>query len=135
MREVTFERPARADASRVLQRIEKWLITNGYEVAVRSNFELSLVGMGPGGRHRLAVRADGQTVRFSFAPGSPGVTLPDSTELERRVDLSVLELSSVTSPASAPVAPERPGRTRRCSICATVMNDTQSVCPTCGMAQ
>ena len=136
MSEVSFERPARAEPARVLQRVEKWLIANGYEVAVRSNFELSLVGMGPGGRHRLAVRADGQTVHFVFAPGSPGVALPGAAELERRVDNSLMELGSVTSAAPVSAAAESGSRAnRRCSICATVMGDADTVCPVCGMSQ
>jgi hypothetical protein len=132
MNEVSFIRPARAEPARVLQRVEKWLIANGYEVAVRSNFELSLVGMGAGGRHRLTVRADGNNVHFTFAPGSPGVTLPASSELERRVEFSLVELSSVSSPA--PVSATSSSG-RRCSICATVLADGVNVCPTCGMAQ
>lgn len=133
MNEIEFDRPMRADPSRVLQRVEKWLGANGYEVAVRSTFELSLVGMGPGGRHRLTVRADGARVRFVFAPGSPGVTLPNSAELERRVDSSLAELGAL--PAEPTSTAAATGATRRCSICATVFGATDTVCPVCGMAQ
>lgn len=132
MNEVSFIRPARAEPARVLQRVEKWLCANGYEVAVRSNFELSLVGMGPGGRHRLVVRADGNNVHFTFAPGSPGVVLPPSGELERRVEFSLVELGSVSGPA--PVSATA-ATGRRCSICATMLSQGVSVCPTCGMTQ
>jgi hypothetical protein len=132
MNEVSFIRPARAEPARVLQRVEKWLCANGYEVAVRSSFELSLVGLGPGGRHRLTVRADGHNVHFTFAPGSPGVTLPPSVELERRVEFSLVDLGSVST--SAPV-PATAASGRRCSICATILGAGESVCPTCGMAQ
>jgi hypothetical protein len=132
MNEVSFIRPARAEPARVLQRVEKWLCANGYEVAVRSAFELSFVGMGPGGRHRLSVRADGSNVHFTFAPGSPGVALPSSSELERRVELSLVELASVSSPAPVPATA---ASGRRCSICATVLGEGVTVCPMCGMAQ
>lgn len=128
MHEVSFERGMRVDAARVLQRAEKWLVAHGYEVSARSNAELSLLGQGPGGRHRLTVRADGLTVRFLFAPGSPGVTLPASEELERRVDAALQELVS----AAAPPAPQG-GSGLRCSICAAVLAPSERVCPVCGM--
>ena len=133
--EVAFERAVRADPTRVLKRVEKWLIAHGYEVAVRSNHELHLVGLTTSGRHRLSVRADGQAVRFVFAPGSPGVTLPEATELERRVDSALQELT-VTGSAPVPSAAEGPGSagTQRCGICATVLGAGALVCPTCGMA-
>ena len=83
MKELSFERAMRAEPTRVLQRVEKWLTANGYEVSARSASELSFVGAGTGGRHRLTVRADGQAVRFVFAPGSPGVSLPENAELEQ----------------------------------------------------
>ncbi|MDP2269676.1 MAG: hypothetical protein Q8N23_05180 [Archangium sp.] len=129
--EVAFERAVRADPTRVLQRVEKWLIGNGYEVAVRSNQELNLVGMTTSGRHRLSVRADGQSVRFVFAPGAPGVTLPSTSELERRVESS---LQALTVTGSAPVSPAAEQGTQRCGICATVLEAGARVCPTCGMA-
>ena len=133
--EVAFERAVRADPTRVLQRVEKWLIGNGYEVAVRSNHELNLVGMTTRGRHRLSVRADGQSVRFVFAPGSPGVTLPATSELERRVD-SALQALTVTGSAPVPSATEpiNAASTQRCGICATVLEAGARVCPMCGMA-
>ncbi len=132
--EVSFERAVRADATRVLQRVEKWLIANGYEVAVRSNFELNLVGMTTSGRHRLSVRADGQAVRFVFAPGSPGVTLPSAAELERRVDSALQELI-VTGSAPVPsvTEPRDSTRTQRCGICATEFDAGARACPMCGM--
>ena len=133
--EVSFERAVSADPTRVLKRVEKWLIANGYEVAVRSNNELNLVGLTTSGRHRLSVRADGQAVRFVFAPGSPGVTLPATSELERRVDSSLQELT-VTGSAPVPSAAEgtAPTGTQRCGICASVLEAGALVCPTCGMA-
>lgn len=129
MNEVTFIRPARAEPPRVLQCVEKWLCANGYEVSARSNFELSLVGLGPGGRHRLSVRADGNDAHFTFAPGSPGVALPPSSELERRVEFALVDVSG-PAPVSAAAATRR-----RCSICATMLGEGVNVCPTCGMAQ
>ena len=129
--EVSFERAVSADPTRVLKRVEKWLIANGYEVAVRSNNELNLVGLTTSGRHRLSVRADGQAVRFVFAPGSPGVTLPATSELERRVDSSLQEL---TVTGSAPVPSAAAKATDRCAICATVLEAGARVCPMCGMA-
>ena len=131
MREVSFERAVRAEPARVLQRVEKSLQGHGYEVAARSALELSLVGSTTGGRHRLSVRADGQTVRFVFAPGSPGVALPAQEELERRVDAALAELGPVSAPAP-PAA--RGGGERRCSICATVLAAGEKHCPMCGMA-
>lgn len=132
MNEIEFDRPMRAEPVRVLARVEKWLCANGYEVAVRSGFELSLVGQSPGGRHRLTVSADGMRVRFVFAPGSPGVTLPSSSELERRVDASLVDLGGSGAVA---VTESGSGATRRCSICATVFGAADTVCPVCGMAQ
>lgn len=129
--EVAFERAVSSDPTRVLKRVEKWLITNGYEVAVRSNHELNLVGLTTSGRHRLSVRADGQAVRFVFAPGSPGATLPSTSELERRVDSSLQEF---TVTGSAPVSPAAEKGTQRCAICATVLEAGARVCPMCGMA-
>lgn len=123
MREVSFERAVRGEPARVLQRAEQGLVPLGYEVAARSAFELSLVGAGPGGRHRLTVRADGQVVRFVFAPGSPGVSLPEQGELERRVEVALGAVGSVSS-----------GAERRCSICATVLAAGEKHCPICGMA-
>ena len=128
MKEVTFERAVRAEPARVLQRVEKGLMALGYEVSARSAFELSLVGGGTSGRHRLTVRADGQLVRFGFAPGSPGVSLPDSAELERRIDAALSEFGGVA--AAAPVSG---GVERRCSICATALAAGVKNCPTCGM--
>lgn len=125
MPELTFERALRAAPARVLQRVEKWFVKNGYEVSARSSNELSFVGSSTSGRHRLSVRSDGLTVRFVFAPGSPGVTLPETAELERRVDASLHELGS--APVSGTLR-------KRCSICATVMASDQPHCPTCGMA-
>ncbi|MDP1828840.1 MAG: hypothetical protein Q8L48_36605 [Archangium sp.] len=130
MREVTFERAMRAEPARVLQRVEKWLSANGYEVSARSSHELSFVGMSTLGRHRLSVRSDGLTVRFAFAPGAPGVTLPGTSELERRVDASLQELGV----APAAPSPAASGAQKRCSICATVMAAGEKHCPVCGMA-
>ena len=128
MNEVFFERAMRAEPTRVLQRVEKWLTANGYEVSSRSASEMSFVGAGTGGRHRLTVRADGQVVRFGFAPGSPGVTLPEPAELEQRVDAALTDLG----PAPAATSTQRGGV--RCSICATELARGQRICPTCGMA-
>lgn len=129
MREVTFERAMRAEPARVLQRVEKWLTANGYEVSARSSHELSFVGMSTQGRHRLSVRSDGLTVRFAFAPGAPGVELPQTPELERRVDASLQELGSAPAPPSS-----SGGAEKRCTICATVMAASEKHCPMCGMA-
>ena len=129
MNELSFDRAMRAEPTRVLQRVEKWLTANGYEVASRSASELSFVGAGTGGRHRLTVRADGQAVRFVFAPGSPGVSLPEKAELERRVDGALADFGPAPV---APVAMEGGGG-GRCSICATELARGQRVCPTCGM--
>lgn len=131
MPDVSFERPMRADPTRVLQRVEKWLAAQGYQVSARSQAELSLVGTGVGGRHRLTVSADGQAVRFVFAPGALGGELPEAVELERRVEGALAELGA--SPAEAPL--NSGGGTRRCSICATVMEADARVCPMCGLSQ
>ena len=131
MPEVSFERPMRADPTRVLQRAEKWLVAQGYQVSARSQLELSLVGLGVGGRHRLCVSADGQSVRFVFAPGALGGELPDAVELERRVEGALAELGP--TPAEAQVSPG--GATRRCSICATAMEASARACPMCGLTQ
>jgi len=130
MKEVSFERAVRAEPARVLQRVEKGLMASGYEVSARSAFELSLVGGGTSGRHRLTVRADGQRVRFVFAPGSPGVSLPEPAELERRIDAALSEFGGAVATAPAPVSG---GGERRCSICATVIAAGVKSCPTCGM--
>lgn len=134
MQEVSFERVVRAEPSRVLQRVEKWLSANGYEVSARSNLELNLIGATTGGRHRLTVRADGTNVRFGFVPGAPGVTLPPAAELERRVDASLQDLGG---PAAAPPmgAKAASSPNRRCSICATPLAAGEQNCPTCGMKQ
>jgi hypothetical protein len=129
MKELSFERSVRSEPARLLQRVEKSLAAQGYEVSARSNFELSLVGAGTGGRHRLTVRCDGQTARFVFAAGSPGVTLPAEAELQRRVDAALQELGA--TPA-APVA-SASGSGGRCSICAGALAPTDRVCPVCGM--
>jgi hypothetical protein len=129
MQSVSVDRAVRAEPARVLQRVEKWLTANGYEVSTRSAFELGFVGPGTGGRHRLTVRADGQAVRFVFASGSPGVVLPEQGELERRVDSALAEFGPVTA---APAATGEGGG-GRCSICATELARGQRVCPTCGM--
>ena len=128
----------RAAPTRVLQRAEKGLVAQGYQVSVRSQAELSLVGTGVGGRHRLTVSADGQAVRFVFAPGALGGELPDAVELERRVDGALAELGPSplgTGPTSAEAAVSTGGGTRRCSICATVMEAGARVCPMCGLSQ
>lgn len=131
MREVSFERAVRAEPGRVLQRVEKWLTANGYEVSARSNLELNLIGGSTGGRHRLTVRADGTQVRFGFVPGAPGVTLPEAAELERRVDACLQELDATAPLAAKPASPLG----RRCSICATPLAATDRNCPMCGMTQ
>ncbi len=133
MREVAFERAVRAEPSRVLQRVEKWLTANGYEVSARSNHELNFIGGTTSGRHRLTVRADGQQVRFGFVPGAPGVSLPEAAELERRVEAALQELGAgLPGPEAAkPASPP----SRRCSICATPLAVTDRFCPMCGLAQ
>lgn len=130
MREVSFERAVRAEPTRVLQGLEKWLTAHGYEVSTRSNLELNFVGATTGGRHRLTLRADGATVRFGFVPGAPGVVLPDAQELERRVDACVQSLGAPAGPAKAASA-----SSRRCSICATELSAGEQSCPMCGMPQ
>lgn len=127
MKDVAFERAVRAEPTRLLQRVEKWLTAHGYEVSARSDSELNLVGAGTGGRHRLTVRADGQTARFVFAAGSPGVTLPEDAELERRVNAALDELGAA---AASPVV----ATGGRCTICATALAPGDRFCPVCGMA-
>lgn len=129
MKDVAFERAVRAEPTRLLKRVEKWLTAHGYEVSARSNLELNLVGAGTSGRHRLTVRADGQSVRFVFAAGSPGVTLPDAAELERRVSAALDEFAAGPA-AAAPVSGASGGR---CSICAAALAPGDKVCPVCGM--
>jgi hypothetical protein len=69
-------------------------------------------------------------VRFGFAPGSPGVSLPDSVELERRIDAALSEFGGAVAATPAPASS---GVERRCSICATVLTAGMKSCPTCGM--
>lgn len=130
MREVSFERAVRGEPARVLQSLEKWFTSHGYEVSARSNLELNFVGATTSGRHRLTLRADGTTVRFGFVPGAPGVVLPEAQELERRVDASLQDLGAPPGPAKAASAPSR-----RCSICATELSAGEKSCPMCGMTQ
>ncbi len=132
MREVFFERAVRAEPARVLQRIERWLTANGYEVSTRSNLELNFLGASTSGRHRLTVRADGASVRFGFVPGAPGVALPDAQELERRVDACLQDLNA---PAPAQGAKPASPFGLRCSICATPLSPDDRNCPMCGMTQ
>lgn len=128
MNEVVFERPARSEPARVLKALERWFTTRGYTVSARSGFELHLVGAG----HRLSVRADGLNVRLAFAPGSPGVTLPEAAELERRVDTALQEFGAA---APAPAAKAAIASGQRCSLCATPLSGDDRTCPTCGMTQ
>ena len=131
MNEVFFERSVAAEPARVLKHLDRWFTTNGYTVAVRSNLELHFVGASPGGGHRLTVRADGLTVRFGFVPGAPGVQLPDSAELERRVEAALQDFGAAAAPAAK--AASLPGR--RCSICATTLASGETHCPLCGLPQ
>lgn len=130
MHEVFFDRAVRGEPARVLKQLERWFTTNGYTVSVRSSLEFQFVGESTSGRHRLTVRADGMNVRFGFVPGAPGVTLPQRSELERRVDAALQDFGS-PPPAAKAASPSG----RRCSICATELAGGDRNCPMCGMTQ
>jgi hypothetical protein len=123
--EVSFERAGATEVPRLMQQLERGLARQGYSVSARSNGQLQLVSAPPA-PHRLIARIDATRCHFTFAPGAPGVTLPDQLELERRIDLAL---------GGAVAAEPRPsgGAARRCSICATVVPAGATECPLCGM--
>lgn len=135
MREVSIERAWAADPSRGLPRLEQALARLGYQAAARSSHEFSFLGESTSGKHRLTVRADGRTARFTFAPSSPLTALPEQAELERRVDGALAALGDGPAPVSA-ASPAAPAPvTPRCQICATALSPGDRFCPTCGMPQ
>lgn len=134
MREVTFERPLPADPARLLPRLEQALARQGYSATARSTHEFHFLGRSTSGPHRLSVRADGQAVRFTFAPGGVGIGLPDEASLSVQVDAALLALGEPPAPASlqAKPPPAAPSA-RRCRICASPLNAGETSCPLCGM--
>ncbi len=133
MREVSIERAWAADPARGLPRLEQALARQGYQAAARSSHEFSFLGEAAGGKHRLTVRADGRTARFTFAPGSPLTALPEHAELERRVDGALAALGDAPAPTSPASATTPDPVATRCQICATPLSPGDRSCPTCGM--
>ncbi len=125
MREVSFERAGTTEVPRLMQQLERALARQGYTVSARANGQLQFLSAPPS-PHRLSARLDATRSLFTFAPGAPGVTLPDQLELERRIDLA---LGGVVAAAPRPSG----GAARRCSICATVVPAGATECPLCGM--
>lgn len=131
VREVSFERAVVADPTRLLPRLEQVLRPRGYAASTRSSHEFNFLGQSNLGPHRLQVRSDGRAVRFTFAPGAPGVALPGEQELERVVDAALLALGDAPAPVKA--AHSSNAGQRRCRICATSLDAGVVVCPLCGM--
>lgn len=132
VREVIFERALTADPTRLLPRLEQVLRPQGYAAGSRSSHEFNFLGQTNLGPHRLQVRSDGRSVRFTFAPGAPGVMLPDQAVLERVVDSALSALGDAPAPVVKPAPSSNPGN-RRCRICATPLDAGVVVCPLCGM--
>jgi hypothetical protein len=130
VREVIFERALTADPTRLLPRLEQVLRPQGYAASARSSHEFNFLGQTNLGPHRLQVRSDGSSVRFTFAPGAPGVALPDQSVLERVVDSA---LSALGDAPAVKTAPSSNASNRRCRICATPLDAGVVVCPLCGM--
>jgi hypothetical protein len=118
----------------MLPRLEQALRPQGYAASARSSHEFNFLGQTNLGPHRLQVRSDGRSVRFTFAPGAPGLALPDQAVLERIVDSALSALGDARAP-SVPVktAPSSNASNRRCRICATPLDAGVVVCPLCGM--
>jgi hypothetical protein len=132
VRELSFERPLEADPTRLLPRLEQVLRGLGYAANTRSSHEFNFLGQSNAGPHRLQVKSDGRAVRFTFAPGAPGITLPDEQVLSALVDGALAALGE-TRAASRPAPPSPNVGSRRCHICASPLEAGVTVCPLCGM--
>lgn len=131
MREVTLERNFEAEPARLLPRLEQVLRPRGYTASTRSSHEFNFLGQTTLGPHRLQVRSDGRAVRFTFAPGAPGIALPDEQVLTTLVDGALAALGETRSPVAKPPSPNV--GSRRCRICASPLEFGVTVCPLCGM--
>jgi hypothetical protein len=125
VRALSFERPLEADPTRLLPRLEQVLRGLGYAANTRSSHEFNFLGQSNAGPHRLQVKSDGRAVRFTFAPGAPGITLPDEQVLSALVDGALAALGAAPSPNVG---------SRRCHICASPLEAGVTVCPLCGMS-